>query len=254
MSLRVLIVDDEPLARLGVTARLSAHSDMTVVGECGSGVDAVAEIRRLNPDLVFLDIQMPGVSGLEVLERLPKDQEPIVIFLTAHEEYAVDAFGVQALDYLLKPIDDARFQTSLSRARRLHAVRQHESMCDRLQQNVQQGSTAESVRRFPVRKGTDIIFVDVDDVEWIEGLGDYAGLHVGTKTHLIRESLTSLDTRLSKSDFLRIHRSTIVRVDHILRVEPLANRDYLLTLKNQTTVRSSRTYSRAVKNLIRNEH
>jgi two-component system LytT family response regulator len=187
VSLRVLIVDDEQLARLGVTARLSAHSDMTVVGECGSGVDAVAEIRRLNPDLVFLDIQMPGVSGLEVLEHLPKDQEPIVIFLTAHEEYAVDAFGVQALDYLLKPIDDARFQTSLSRARRLHAVRQHESMYDRVQQNVQQGSTAESVRRFPVRKGTDIIFVDVDDVEWIEGLGDYAGLHVGTKTHLIRE-------------------------------------------------------------------
>jgi two-component system LytT family response regulator len=254
VSLRVLVVDDEPLARLGVTARLSAHPDMTVVGECGSGDDAVAEIRRLNPDLVFLDIQMPGISGLEVLERLPKDKEPIVIFLTAHEEYAIDAFGVQALDYLLKPIDDARFQTSLSRARRLHVVRQHESIYDRLEKIMQQGPPTECAKRFPVRRGTDIIFVDVDDVEWIEGLGDYAGLHVGAKTHLIRESLTSLDTRLSKTDFLRIHRSTIVRVDHILRVEPLANRDYLLTLKNQTTVRSSRTYSRAVKNLIRNEH
>jgi two-component system LytT family response regulator len=249
-----VVVDDEPLARLGVTARLSTHADMTVVGECGSGADAIAEIRRLNPDLVFLDIQMPGVGGLEVLERLPKDQEPIVIFLTAYQEYAVDAFGVQALDYLLKPIDDVRFQASLSRARRLHAIRQHESVYDRLRQIVQQGPTAETVRRFPVRKGSNIIFVNVEDVEWIEGLGDYAGLHVGKETHLIRESLTSLEMRLSKRDFLRIHRSTIVRVDHIIRIEPLANRDYLVTLKNQTTIRSSRTYSRAVKDLIRNDH
>jgi two-component system LytT family response regulator len=256
MNLRVLVVDDEPLARLGVTARLRAHPDMTVVGECSSGEEALACMARLKPDLVFLDIQMPGMSGLHILKDLPEDQSPIIIFLTAHDDYAVEAFGVQALDYLLKPVDDKRFEDSLDRARRLWSMKQQEQVYGRLQSLLEAKAAHESepLKRFAIRRGSDVTFVNAADIEWIEGLGDYAGLHVGSRTHLIRESLTSLENRLDKAQFLRIHRSTIVRIYSILRVEPLANRDYLITLQNQTSLRSSRTYSKAVRSLLRNEH
>jgi two-component system, LytTR family, response regulator len=249
-----MVVDDEPLARLGVTARLQAHADVAVVGEFGSGEEAIEAIPRLAPDLLFLDIQMPGMSGVQVLRALPANQRPIVIFLTAYDDYAVDAFEVQALDYLLKPVDDARFEASLERARRLWAIYQQESAYDRLQNllQAQQTQAIKPLKRFAVRRGSDVTLVNVADIEWIEGLGDYAGLHVGAKTHLIRESLTFLESRLDKEHFLRVHRSTIVRIDCILRVEPLAHRDYLITLRDQSAIRSSRTYSRAVRDLLQN--
>lgn len=250
----MLVVDDEPLSRLGVTARLRPHADITLVGECSTGEQALESIARLTPDLVFLDIQMPGLSGLQALKEVPPHRRPMVIFLTAYDDYAVEAFEVQALDYLLKPVDDARFELAIDRARRLSQMKQEDASGEHVQGAAQGSgqSPSEPLRRFAVRRGSEITFVNVSDVEWIEGLGDYAGLHVGSRTHLIRESLTALAQRLDQRSFLRIHRSTIVKIDAILRIEPLANRDYLITLQNQIIVRSSRTYSKAVRNLMQN--
>ena len=252
MNLTVLVVDDEPLARLGVTSRLRPHTDLTLLGECSDGEQALDAIKRLTPDLVFLDIQMPGLSGLEAMKELPLSHRPMVIFLTAYEDYAVEAFEVQALDYLLKPVDDTRFGLAIDRARRLRQLNQqdHSDQLTTVHDNEQ--TRREPLRRFAVRRGSEITFVNVTDVEWIEGLGDYAGLHVGSRTHLIRESLTALTQRLDEGAFLRVHRSTIVRIDAILRIEALLNRDYLITLQNGTNVRSSRTYSKAVRNLMQN--
>jgi two-component system LytT family response regulator len=250
LSLTVLVVDDEPLARLGVTARLCTHTDVSVLVECGTGEEAVEAIARLCPDLVFLDIQMPGLSGLQALKEIPISHRPMVIFLTAYDDYAVEAFDVQAIDYLLKPVDDVRFEVSLERARRLWEMKHQGS--GHVPMQLHHKSTSEPIRRFAVRRGSEITFVNVADVEWIEGLGDYAGLHVGSRTHLVRESLTALAQGLDPTQFLRVHRSTIVRIDSIARIVPLANRDYLITLKTDSTVRSSRTYSKAVRNLMQN--
>ncbi len=254
MNMTVLVVDDEPLARLGVTARLRQHCDLSVVGECGTGEEALAAIAALKPDLIFLDIQMPGLSGLEALKEVPLAQRPIVIVLTAYDDHAVEAFEVQALDYLLKPVDDTRFDLALDRARRLWHMKQRECGLARTSGPEQASGTplTEPIRRFAVRRGSEITFVNVSDVDWVEGLGDYAGLHVGSRTHLIRESLTTLAKNLDRREFLRVHRSTILRIERIARIEPLAHRDYLITLQDRSAVRSSRTYSKAVRELMQN--
>ena len=254
MDLKVLVVDDEPLARLGVTARLRQHSGVFVVGECSTGEEALQSIVRHNADLVFLDIQMPGLSGLQALKELPLEQRPIVIFLTAYDDFAVEAFEVQALDYLLKPVDDVRFDVALERARRLWNMKQREPGAERESGRLQSETVpaAGPIRRFAIRRGAEVTFVNVADVDWIEGLGDYAGLHVGPRTHLVRESLTALANGLDGRDFLRVHRSTIVRIERIVRIEPLAHRDYLITLQDRSTVRSSRTYSKVVRELMQN--
>jgi len=255
LSLTVLVVDDEPLARLGVTARLRLYAELTLLGECSNGEQALESIARMSPDLVFFDIQMPSLSGLQALKEMPLSRRPMVIFLTAYDDYAVEAFEVQALDYLLKPADNARFEIAVERARRLWQMKQQEGLVEHVQGAAQANSQPQSepLRRFAVRRGSEISFVNVADVEWIEGLGDYAGLHVGSRTHLIRESLTALAQRLDQQSFLRVHRSAIVKIDSILRIEPLANRDYLITLQNQCVVRSSRTYSKAVRKLMLND-
>jgi two-component system, LytTR family, response regulator len=251
MNIRVLVVDDEPLARVGITTRLSAYSDLLVVGECSTGEEARAKIPQLLPDLIFVDVEMPGISGLDLLRELPRDQARCIVFLTAHEEYALDAFNVEALDYLLKPIDDARFAACIDRARRMFALHRQDANLERLYgllENTE--SNRGTIKRFPVRRGNEFTFVQVEDVDWIEGLGDYAGLHVGNKTHLIREALASLEARLERRQFVRIHRSTIVQVERTLRVEPLANRDAILTLRNGKTLRVSRTYRSRLEELL----
>ncbi len=251
MNIRVLVVDDEPLARVGVTTRLSAYSDLLVVGECSTGEEARAKIPQLLPDLIFVDVEMPGISGLDLLRELPRDQARCIVFLTAHEEYALDAFNVEALDYLLKPIDDARFAACIDRARRMLALHRQEAKFERLYGLLANTENNDGmIRRFPVRRGNEFTFVQVEDVDWIEGLGDYAGLHVGDRTHLIREPLTSLEARLDRRHFVRIHRSTIVQVERTVRVEPLANRDAILTLHNGKTLRVSRTYRSRLEDLL----
>jgi two-component system LytT family response regulator len=245
MNVRVLVVDDEPLARAGITARLAEYSDILVVAECSTGEEALISIPRVSPDLIFIDVEMPGISGLDLLRRLPKEQARCVVFLTAHEEYALDAFDVEALDYILKPIDDARFAACIERARRVLSLHRQEANLERLYgllATTDKKDNGGVIKRFPVRRGNDFTFVQVGDVDWIEGLGDYAGLHVGNRTHLIREPLNILEARLDRTQFVRIHRSTIVQVERIVRVEPSTNRDAVLMLRGGKTLRVSRTY------------
>jgi two-component system LytT family response regulator len=253
MNIRVLVVDDEPLARVGVITRLSRYSDMLVVGECSTGEEARAKIPQVSPDLIFVDVEMPGISGLDLLRELPKEQARCIVFLTAHEEYALDAFNVEALDYLLKPIDDERFAACIDRARRMLSLHRQEANFERLYGLLTYPSEKDKrsvIKRFPIRLGNNFTFVLVGDVDWIEGLGDYAGLHVGGRTHLLRESLTSLEARLDPTQFVRIHRSTIVQVEHIARIDPSANRDAVLTLRDGKTLRVSRTYRPRLDDLL----
>jgi two-component system LytT family response regulator len=255
MIIRVLIVDDEPLARKGVALRLRDYPDVEIVGICSDGKQAIQRIPELAPDLVFLDIQMPLISGIEVLRALPAENLPVIIFLTAFDEHALAAFEVQALDYLLKPIDDVRFFAAVERARRLIKLKHQSALYDMAP--MPQGSSEDTkslnpLTRFAVRKGKELTFVEATTIDWIEAAGDYVELHVREKTYLIRESLNTLETLLDGNDFLRIHRSAIIRLDQIVRITALANRDGWVTLRNGTSLRVSRSYSKRLKNLLRN--
>lgn len=233
MSLRVLIVDDEPLARAGVRARLVSHADISVIGECGDGASALEFLQLQSPDLLFIDVEMPGLSGLEVLESLPPEQRPLTVLLTAYEQFALRAFELRALDYLLKPVDDERFADALDRARDALALRRGDTV----------GAQAPLyASRFEVRLGHRVQLVQAADIDWIEAHGDYAGLHVGAQMHLLREPLQQLVGRIDPTRFARIHRSTIVRLDRVTEMQPLSNRDHLLRLRDGTVLRASRTY------------
>jgi two-component system LytT family response regulator len=257
MQIKVLIVDDEPLARKGVALRLKAHTDIEIVGMCSNGQQAVQRITELAPDLVFLDIQMPLMSGFEVIRALPPERQPTVIFLTAFDEHALAAFDVEALDYLLKPIDEARFLTAVERARRLIALKRQNATdggMKAMPDAVSDATTMSPIKRFTVRVGRDVAFVEVDTIDWIEATGDYAQLHVGPRTYLLRQPLNTLETMLDRNDFFRVHRSTIIRLDRIVRISALANRDGSLTLRNGITLRVSRSYSKPLRDRLRNRN
>lgn len=238
MNLRVLIVDDEPLARGGVRARLAGHADVAVVGECSDGSTALAALQAQSPDLVFIDVEMPGLSGLEVLEAVPPEQRPLVVLLTAYEQFALRAFELHALDYLLKPIDDERFADALDRARQMLALRRGLGVA---------AQESRYAARFQIRLGHRVQLVHADDIDWIEAQGDYAGLHAGGQLHLLREPLQRLGHRLDPARFARIHRSAIVRLDRVAEMQALSNRDHLLRLRDGTVLRASRTYVDALR-------
>lgn len=240
--MRALIVDDEPLARRGVLLRLQKFPEVEVVGECANGSSAVEQILELAPDIVFLDVQMPGMDGFDVLRTLPRENMPGVIFLTAYEQHALRAFEVHALDYLLKPVDDERFAAALDRARRRidsdEKARAAERLLSMLGQN---GSKYSS--RFAVRSGTRIQIVLVEDIEWIGAAGDYAELHVRGRSHLLRETMNALEQKLDPAKFIRIHRSRIVRSSSMTELRSIDNREYFVKLADGSEHRSSRTYA-----------
>lgn len=252
--IKILIVDDEPLARRGVSLRLASEPGVEIAGECSDGTEALRLISDLAPDLIFLDIQMPQLSGIDVLRGLPPGSTPVVIFLTAYDEYALAAFEVQALDYLLKPIDDIRFRAALQRARHLIRLKQQNELHSRLQKlaslyEEQKGDAF--IKRIAIRSGERVGFVHAGEINWIEAAGDYAELHTSGKTYLIRESLNSLESKLNPNQFRRIHRSAIVRLDRIARITALANRDGVLTLQDGTSLRFSRSYSKPLRASLR---
>jgi two-component system, LytTR family, response regulator len=211
---RVLLVDDEPLARFALRDRLSRQPGVEIVGECASGKSAMRAIQRRSPQLVFLDIQMPDMSGFEVLRRLSGGEVPFVIFVTAYDRYAVSAFEIHALDYLLKPLDDDRFAEALAHARRRIESREIPSLDAQLLSLLEQSKARKILSRyeshFAVRSGQRIAIVPASDVDWIEASGDYVSLHVGKKCHLMRETMNGIEAQLDPRLFIRIHRSAIV--------------------------------------------
>jgi two-component system, LytTR family, response regulator len=246
---RALIVDDEPLARRGVALRLEKFQDVEIVGECADGSSAVECILELTPDVVFLDVQMPGMDGFEVLRSLPRENLPSVIFLTAYEQHALRAFEVHALDYLLKPVNDDRFREAVQRAREAGSSDSRTRAAERILEMLERNSD-KYVSRFPVRVGSRIQLVRAEEIDWIAAAGDYAELHGGGRSHLLRETMNSLEQKLDPSQFLRIHRSKIVRAQCIRELQLIDNREYLVKLSDGSEHRSSRTYADALQSWI----
>ena len=240
--MRALIVDDEPLARRGVVLRLRKFKDVEIVGECGDGHSAVEKILERSPDVVFLDIQMPGMDGFEVLRALPVESMPAVIFLTAYEQHVLRAFDVHALHYLLKPVDDRRFATAVARARDLIESKSKADMTQRVMKMLD-GAAEKYAARFTVQTGSRIQIVTAEDVEWIGAAGDYVELHVSGRSYLVRETMASLEQRLDPAKFLRIHRSRIVQSKGILELRSIENREFTVKLSDGSEHRSSRTYA-----------
>jgi two-component system, LytTR family, response regulator len=239
---RALIVDDERLARRGVILRLRKFKDIEIVGECADGLSAVKKILDLSPDLVFLDIQMPGMDGFEVLRALPKDNLPGVIFLTAYEQHALRAFEVHALDYLLKPVDDERFAAAVDRVRKLGDSAAKLRMTERILQMLEPDGK-KYASRFVIRTGSRMQIVHAEDTDWIGAAGDYVELHVRGRAHLLRETMNALEQELDPAKFLRIHRSRIVRTECIVELCANDNREYVIKLNDGTQHRSGRTYA-----------
>jgi two-component system, LytTR family, response regulator len=227
MPLRALVVDDEPLARTNLLVLLRAEPDIELLGECGSGQEALTVIRSTHPDILFLDIEMPECDGFDVLEMLGCDLPPAVIFVTAYDRYALRAFDTGALDYILKPFDNARFTRALDRAR----------------QRVTQATAAPQVRdQLALKSAGQVLFLKLAEIDWIEAADYYTCLHVGPKSHLLRRSMADLEKELDPTVFCRIHRSAIVRLDRVRGLKLNEAGEYDVQLHTGDTLRLSRRY------------
>jgi len=256
MRMRVLIADDEPLARESLRALLSREEEARVVGECAAGDEVVEEIRRTTPDLVFLDVDMPELDGFQVVQEIGPERMPHVIFVTAHGEHALRAFDLRALDYLVKPFGLERFRQAFARARSLIAgpapdeERDAEvrSLLERLRREQRQierllaGTEERFLERLMVKVGGKVLFLRAEEIDWIEAEGNYARLHVGKQAYLVRETMSALEGRLDPRRFLRVHRSTIVNLDQVRELRPWFAGDYLVILRDGTELRLSRGY------------
>ena len=246
MSIRVLVVDDEPLARNSIRRFLKNNAEVEVIAECGDGESAVAAILTKRPDLVFLDVQMPEIDGFEVLRRIGVEQMPAIIFVTAFDRYALQAFDANAIDYLLKPFGKERFERALARAKtHIGGHRNHDEARRILAGLEQVGINLGYSERLPVAENGRITFVKTRDIDWIEADGNYVHLHVGNRGHDLRETLTNLEHKLNPRDFLRIHRSAIVNVRRIKEIRPWFGGYHLVVLENGKELRMSR-YQRDV--------
>lgn len=237
-KLRVLIVDDEPVARRRLRRLLSENPSVELIGEAADGPAAIAAVRSTRPDVVLLDIQMAEMSGLEVVDKLGRPR-PYVVFVTAHDAYAVRAFELHALDYLLKPVTGARLTEAMARA---EACRRGPGLDERFEAWSGWMASGAPAARLPIHRSGRIDFVTVASIDWIESHDNYVVIHCGAKRHIMRETLAHLEQRLDSRQFQRIHRSSIVRRDRIVRMEPIARGDWRVTLTDGTTLTVSRTY------------
>jgi two-component system LytT family response regulator len=234
-KIRTAIVDDEPLARSNLSTLLRLDPEIEIVSECGSGVDAPQEIRRAQPDLLFLDVQMPECDGFDVLELLGKDVPAAVVFVTAYDQYALRAFEAGALDYLLKPFDDARFGLAVNRAK----------------QKIARGKDQPKKLEFlTIKSAGQVAFVSLPEIDWIEAADYYAGLHVGGRTHLLRRSIAELEQELDPALFCRIHRSTIVNLHRVRGLTLDEDGDYTVLLESGTSLRLSRRYRKQLQSRL----
>lgn len=264
MRIRTLIVDDEPLARRGLALRLARHGDIEIIGEAANGREAFFAISEHQPALMFLDVQMPGIDGFELLRAVPKPQLPLTIFVTAYDEYAMQAFDANALDYLLKPIDDARLDAAVDRARRGVVSRDSDEHCAqllRLLSNVSgrpdltldealvdaEGLTHPNDERLSIKDAGRILRVPINDILWIDAAGDYMCVHTSDDTHVLRATMRELEGRLDPRRFQRIHRSTIVNVSRVKELRSHLNGEYFLILDSGQQLKLSRSYKDKVR-------
>ncbi len=263
MPVRILIVDDEPLARDTVRLLLDEQEGVEIVGEAKNGDEAVEMIGSENPDIVFLDIQMPGKTGFEVIEAVGAENMPVIVFATAYDEYALKAFEAQALDYLLKPYDDERFEEALSRARKRVSERKIGSLSDQLvalvadhkvEKRVERSAGPIEVRdrleRILIKERDSVFFVKTENIDLIEAAKDYVVIHVGQKTHLIRETMARMEKRLNPDLFVRIHRSSIVNIERIKELKSYFHGDYIVYMKDGSELKLSRRYWSRVEEVL----
>jgi two-component system LytT family response regulator len=251
--MRVMIVDDEAPAREGLRLRLRNEAGVTIIGEFADVRRAMESLRTDVPDVLLLDIEMPAASGFSLVEQLG-DRCPIVIFVTAHESHALRAFGVQALDYVLKPVEQHRLRQALDRARERLALERKSELADRMRrlvvdESAPPPSTTSAGERFAVREDGVIRFIDYQDVDWIEAAGDGVVLHVGRASHQVRRSLSEVAAMLPRDRFLRIHRSTVVNVARVRELQPWFHGEYVVVLHDGTQLKLSRTHRDALKRL-----
>jgi two-component system LytT family response regulator len=241
-SIRALIVDDEPLARERLRALLGGEADVDVVGEARDGIEAVDAILAHAPDLVFLDVHMPKLDGFEVIQTVGTDRMPPVVFVTAYDQHALRAFEVQALDYLLKPFDSDRFQGALTRVRRHLDSLETGDISRRLLALVQSMQAPPRTDRLVVKSSGRLFFLRTDEIDWIEAAGNYVRIHIGTESHLLRETMNSIEARLNPEMFFRIHRSHIVNIERIKELQPWFNGEYMVLLRTGMKLTLSRGY------------
>ena len=215
--MRAIIVDDEPLARDGLRLLLAEHADVELVGEAGNGAEALALVERLRPDVLFVDVQMPEMSGLELAAALPPEHTPAIVFVTAYDAFALRAFDVHALDYVLKPIDEQRFATAIRRARDQHQLATVSTLAGRLRDALAT-MRPDTPPRLAIRDGDAVVFVAIDEIDWVEAADYYVEIHSGGKTYLHREPLQRLEARLDPERFVRIHRSRLVNRDRVREI------------------------------------
>lgn len=277
-KIRTLVIDDEPAARRGVTMLLERDPDIVVVGEAVSGKDAVRKILAERPDLVFLDVQMPELNGFKVIEAVAAQHMPAVIFVTAYDQHALQAFEVNAVDYLLKPFEDDRFWAAVRRAKAEIVRRQTDALSNKLSHLLsylqtngapgKDGSAAPAPAPAPaapapaadaitrerilLKSGGEIYFLKAEEIDWIEAEGDYMKFHAGGRVHLLRETMGNLEERLDAKRFIRIHRSTIVNIDRVKKLSPSFAGEYAVILHDGTKLRLSRGYHERLQELMRN--
>src|SRR5262245_10972771 len=256
--IKAIIVDDEPIARRNLEALLKDDPDIDIVGQCASGAEAVKLIRKTPPDLLFLDIQMPETDGFTVLKKINPASIAAIVFVTAYDQYALRAFETHALDYLLKPFSDERFALTLERAK--NQIRQREAavlsqkLHDLLAEHAakqQASANGAYVTRFLIKETSRVFFVKVEEIDWVEAADYYVNLHVGAKTHLLRETMSDLENQLDPSRFMRIHRSAIVNLHRVKEVQMRSGGEYLAVMKDGTQLKLSRSRRDQLETLLR---
>ena len=248
--IRTLIVDDESLARERIREMLEGDPEIEIVGDCANGKEAIQAISKLKPDLIFLDVEMPGIDGFQVLQSLEAAEMPVVIFVTAYDQYAVRAFDTYALDYLLKPFDRERFERSVRRAK-TQLLKISDSMNERILSALEQIKTRPvHLERLVIKMNGHVFFIKVSEIDWLEAEGNYVRLHSGKESYLLRDTISALEAQLDPKQFLRVHRSAIVNIDRIQELQPWFHGEYRIILREGVQLTLSRSYREKLHELL----
>ena len=249
--IRALIADDEPLARERISRLLSSETDVQVVSQCRDGLETVTSIKQSKPDLAFLDIEMPEIDGLGILREIPSDSTPVIIFTTAYDHYAIQAFEAHALDYLLKPFDEERFRRALQRARTHIENLRSKDLATRLLAALEESRPATTEGdRLVIKSGGKVVFLKLDEIDWVEAAANYVHIHAGTEGYYMRETMNSFESRLDSNRFIRIHRSTIVNLAKIKELQPCNNGEFIVVLRNGKELSLSRGFRDRIQNFL----